>query len=126
MVKVTEVKNSATDVNQKNKELTTVDENGKRYVLQRPSFLKGLNLLKSLGDLANNKAYYDQVYCLSWIKSIDDVPVVLNSQLEIDALCQRIDHEGIFAVREKIYETIEKMVENSQNENENAENFAKK
>jgi hypothetical protein len=132
MTKVSNIK-SSTAHNNKNAEFETVDELGRKYVLRRPSYLKGLQLAKALGELAENTVYYQSVYYFSWIKSIDGVDVSIGSVLEIEALAARIDHEGVIAIREKIFEianasakTPEELKVQAEEEEKATQTFAKK
>jgi hypothetical protein len=132
MTKVSNIKSSV-EQNDKNSEFTTTDELGRTYVLKRPSYLKGLQLAKALGELAENTVYYNSVYYFTWIKSIDGVEVPMGSILEIEALANRLNHEGVIAIREKIIEmanasakTKEELEAQTEEENKNIQNFAKK
>lgn len=132
MTKVSNIK-SSTAVNDKSAEFTTTDELGRTYVLKRPSYLKGLQLAKALGELAENTAYYNSVYYFTWIKSIDGMDVSIGSIMEIEALAQRIDHEGVIAIRDKIFEiananakTAEELKSKAEEEQKATQSFAKK
>jgi hypothetical protein len=132
MTKISNIK-SSTSQNDKNAEFTTVDSLGRTYTLKRPSYLKGLQLAKALGDLAENTAYYNSVYYFTWIKSIDGVDAPMGSVMEIEALAQRLDHEGVIAIRDKILEmanvsgkTQDELEAQADQEKKSTQAFAKK
>jgi hypothetical protein len=136
MVKVSNIKNSASqneNLNDKNAEFSVTDSLGRTYILKRPSYLKGLQLAKTLGDLADNNAYYNGVYYFTWIKSINGFEPPMGTVAEIEALAQKIDHEGIIAIREKVLEvanaagkTQEELEEQQEQENKTVQKHAKK
>lgn len=104
MSKVTNVQSSASEeiLSQSKNEIEVIDETGRKINLKKPGILAEFKLVKMLGDTAKNEVYMNMVLPLMYVSSIDGLPVALNSEKELEALIQRLDHHGIKAVVEAV------------------------
>ena len=104
MSKVSNVQSSASEeiLSQSKNEIEVTDEAGRKIQLKKPGILAEFKLVKMLGDTAKNEVYMNMVLPLMYVSSIDGLPVALNSEKELEALIQRLDHQGIKAVVEAV------------------------
>lgn len=69
---------------------------GKKFLMRKPSPLAQFRIAEALGALASNQAYMEMVTPLLWLGAIDGDPVALpTSKLELEALIQRLDDDGM-------------------------------
>jgi hypothetical protein len=79
-------------------EATITDSKGRAIVLKKPGVLAQYRLVEALGKTASNEVYMGMVLPLIYIASIDGEPVSATNKLQIEALIQRLDEDGIQAV----------------------------
>lgn len=85
---------------------TIKDARGRTITLKKPGVLSQFHLVEALGDAAQNQVYMGMVFPLLYVASIDGVtekPV--RTKLQVEALIQRLDEEGIEAVVEGVRQT---------------------
>ena len=82
------------------------DARGRRIRLTRPPVLAQYKLVQLIGgEAAANGAYVQMVLPLLFVAAVDDDPVSFPAKaIEIDALIQRLDEDGIVAVTKGVYE----------------------
>ncbi len=86
-------------------EHTVTDNLGRDIVLRKPGVLAQYNIVKIVGQASSNEVYMAMVMPLIYVASINGEKVPTpKSQLEIDALIQRLDEEGIEAVMKGVEE----------------------
>lgn len=103
-VKVTEHKKA-------NNEIIVTDKRGRNITIRRPSLLENSNFLLALGEAADNKAYMNQFGFINWVSSINGEKVYHpTDKLEVDAIINRLDHDGYEAVLEGFVKFIEQNV----------------
>lgn len=78
-------------INNANKTVNVKDDLGREIVLRKPKYSHYLNLLKALGNLANNEAYVKHVTIFSAVVSIDGQPQPLNSAIDLDHLVKVLE-----------------------------------
>lgn len=84
-------------------DVTVTDARGRKIVIRRPPVLGQYRLAEALGQAASNQVYYGMCVPLLYVGSIDgDANLPMNSKREIEALIQRLDHDGLEAVSEGI------------------------
>ena len=93
---------SADLVNNARAPVTVTDAKGRAIVLRKPGVLAQYRLVETLGASASNEVYMSMVLPLIYIESIDGDVVSTAKRLQIDALIQRLDEEGIKAVMEGV------------------------
>lgn len=93
---------SADLVNNARATVTVTDAKGRAIVLRKPGVLAQYRLVETLGASASNEVYMSMVLPLIYIESIDGDVVSTAKRLQIDALIQRLDEEGIKAVMEGV------------------------
>ena len=93
---------SADLVNNARALVTVTDAKGRAIVLRKPGVLAQYRLVETLGASASNEVYMSMVLPLIYIESIDGDVVSTAKRLQIDALIQRLDEEGIKAVMEGV------------------------
>lgn len=80
-------------------EYTVTDDRGRKLTLKKPGILKRLNLIKIVGEHAANAMYWVNVAPVLYLAAIDGEAVAQPiSQMQLDALLQRLDDEGITAI----------------------------
>lgn len=80
-------------------EETVTDARGRRLHMRKPGVLAQYRLTEALGDLASNDRYAQMCLPLIYLGSIDDEPIFMpKSKLEIEALIQRLDEDGLQVV----------------------------
>jgi hypothetical protein len=86
-------------INQKNKfNITVYDSVGRKIEIEKPNLLKKSIFIQILGKLANNSAYTNSFWWVSWIKSINDEPVRLTTKIDYEKLLQRLDDEAVVSI----------------------------
>ncbi|HKT53323.1 MAG TPA: hypothetical protein VJP88_02650 [Caulobacteraceae bacterium] len=91
---------SAQIVREAKKETVVTDARGRRIRLARPSVLAEYKLTLVVGaEAAANRTYMQMLYPLLYVTAIDDDPVFFPAKaIEIDALIQRLEDDGVDAV----------------------------
>lgn len=101
-VKVT-LKPSEEIVKLANAEVTVTDARGRVLTLKKPGVLAQLRLVKALGDTAANDTYRLMVLPVLYVSMIDgDVVPPPSSELEVEALFQQLDDDGLRAIGEAV------------------------
>lgn len=97
-------------VREAKKETVVTDARGRRIRLARPSVLAQYRIIQVLGgEAASNGTYVQMVLPLLFVAAIDDDPVFFPAKpVEIDALIQRLDEDGIAAVMKGVSENFAK------------------
>jgi hypothetical protein len=92
------------------KETVVSDARGRRIRLTRPSALAQYKIVQVMGgDSSSNATYVQMVLPLLFVSAIDDDPVFFPAKaIEIDALIQRLDEDGIAAVMKGVSENFAK------------------
>ncbi|PKN07938.1 MAG: hypothetical protein CVU24_17995 [Betaproteobacteria bacterium HGW-Betaproteobacteria-18] len=86
-------------------DVLVTDKRGRSFKLKKPGVLAQFRLVEALGDVAKNEVYMGMVLPLIFIVAIDDDPVVQPaSKLQVEALIQRLDEDGIEAVMNGVQE----------------------
>lgn len=90
--------------------VTVQDAKGRTIHMQKPGVLAQYRLVEAVGnEAAKNEMYMAMVMPLIYVFQIDDDPVVQPStKLQVDALIQRLDEDGIAAVMAAIEEHFSK------------------
>lgn len=83
------------------------DVKGRQITLKKPGVLAQFRLVEVLGGAtASNQAYMGMVFPLIYVSAIDgDVVHLPKSKLEVEALIQRLDEEGVQAVHTAVQES---------------------
>ena len=80
-------------------EVTVQAASGLNITLKKPGVLAQFRLIEALGDTAENRTYTSMVLPLIYVAAIDGDPVYPpNSKVEVEALIQRLDDDGLAAV----------------------------
>lgn len=88
-------------------EFSVTDARGRRLTLRKPPLLTQFKLVEILGPTAENSTYLNMVLPIAYVAAIDDEQVRFpSSRLELDALIQKIDEDGLEAVHRGIAEHI--------------------
>lgn len=76
------------------------DSTGRTITLKKPPVLAQYQIIKALGgEVSQNQVYVGMVLPLLYVAAIDGVAVnPLRTDLQVDALIQRLEEEGIAAV----------------------------
>lgn len=74
-----------------NKTVSITDDLGRIIVLRKPKLSHYLNLIKSLGKLAENQTYVDHVTIFSAVVSIDGNLISLKAPIDIDWLVLELE-----------------------------------
>jgi hypothetical protein len=86
-------------------EVTITDEQGRSIVLRKPPILAEYRIVEAMGDSAMNAVYHAMVAPLIFVSSINGDEVELpTTKRQIEALIQRLDHDGIKAVNKSVQE----------------------
>jgi hypothetical protein len=81
------------------REAVVKDKAGRSITLTRPGALAQFRIVKALGDLAANSTYMQMVFPLLFVTAIDgEATLFPRSDLEVEAIIQRLDEDGIAAV----------------------------
>lgn len=82
-----------------NEESTVVDALGRTIKIKKPGVLSQYRLIEALGDSAANSTYMNMVLPLIYVTAVDDLVVYQpKTKLEVEALIQQLDEDGIRAV----------------------------
>lgn len=88
------------------------DTRGRAITLKKPGVLAQFRLVEALGDSAQNTVYMGMTFPLLYVSAIDGSPLnPLTNKLQVEALIQRLDEEGIAAVVEGVAEHFGKKTE---------------
>ncbi len=88
------------------------DTRGRTITLKKPGVLAQFRLVEALGDSAQNTVYMGMTFPLLYVSAIDGSPLnPLTNKLQVEALIQRLDEEGIAAVVEGVAENFGKKTE---------------
>lgn len=101
MTKVTmnETPPSAELIAKASPEAAVTDARGRVFTLKKPGVLSQYRLVDLLGDSAKNEVYMAMVLPLTYVSAIDGDPSAQpNTRLQLDALIQRLDEDGIAAI----------------------------
>lgn len=75
------------------------DAEGRVFVLKKPGSLQQLRLLEGLGMLTANPGYMAVAQQVQYLVSIDgEVLTPVTNKIQLEALVQRLDDHGIYAV----------------------------
>lgn len=86
-------------------EVIVEDARGRVITLRKPSVLSTYRFIEALGKSADSETFCNMVMPLQYVIGIDeDLSVPLNTRRELDALIQRLDHDGIDAVMKGVAE----------------------
>lgn len=85
-------------------EADVLDARARVIKLRKPGVLAQYRLVETLGESASNQAYMGMVLPLIYVASIDGEAVNARTKMQIEALIQRLDEEGIRAVMEGVQE----------------------
>ena len=93
-------------IKQATQPVTVQDAKGRTIHMQKPGVLAQYRLVEAVGnEAAKNEMYMAMVMPLIYVFQIDDDPVIQPStKLQVDALIQRLDEDGIDAVMAAIAE----------------------
>jgi len=81
------------------------DEAGRTLTLKKPGVLAQFRLVEALGEAAKNQVYMGMVFPLLYVSAIDGTVVnPPTTKLQVEALIQRLDEEGIAAVVDGVSE----------------------
>lgn len=79
------------------------DSRGRMLTLKKPGVLAQYRLVEALGDSAKNEVYMGMVLPLIYVAAIDGSPEAPpTTKMEVEALIQQLDEEGIKAVMEGV------------------------
>ena len=86
-----------------NEALSFVDALGRTITIKKPGVLAQYRLIEALGDAAKNETYRVMVLPLLYVTAIGDIYIPPpKTKLEVEALIQQLDEEGIQAVMEHV------------------------
>lgn len=80
------------------------DERGRKITLKKPGALAQFRLIDMLGNSASNETYVAMVLPLIFITDIDGEFVLMQNRIQLDALIQQLEQEGINAVHKGVQE----------------------
>jgi len=84
-------------------DLAIVDAKGRKLMLKEPDILAPYRLVEMLGNSAENRVYMQMVFPFIYLVAIDDdTNIQLSTKRELEALIQRLGHEGVKALREGV------------------------
>lgn len=84
-------------------EITVLDARHRAIRLKKPGVLAQYRLIELLGESAKNEVYMGMVLPLIFVTAINDAPVYLpTSKIQVEALIQQLDEEGIAAVMQGV------------------------
>jgi hypothetical protein len=87
------------------KETSVTDGRGRMITLKKPGVLAQFQIVKVMGETAKNEVYMAMIMPLLFISDIDgDAVHFPRTELEVDALIQRLDEDGVAAVMLKVQE----------------------
>ena len=79
--------------------IVVVDARGRQITLRKPGVLGQFRLVEALGKTAENIVYLNMALPIIFVAAIDGEPVIPPAtKLEIEALLQRLDEDGLEAV----------------------------
>ena len=108
---------SQTIIKRSQKEYSVTDSLGRIIVVKVPSWLKRANFTKALGkkalneDGTINQLYYGSIMQVMFVKSVDNVPVTLNNEMEIDKWLNILDDEGRIAIEKGCTENFDQAID---------------
>ena len=80
-----------------------VDAKGRALKIKEPDILAPYRLVEMLGAAAENRVYMQMVFPFIYLVAIDaDDNIQINTKRELEALIQRLGHEGVKALREGV------------------------
>jgi hypothetical protein len=85
-------------------EAEVIDARARVIKLRKPGVLAQYRLVETLGESASNQVYMGMVLPLIYVASIDGAPVSARNKMQIEALIQQLDEDGIKAVMEGVTE----------------------
>lgn len=86
-------------------EFDVKDSTGRLFKLKKPGLLAQFRLVECIGDLAKNEVYFNMCRPLIYVAAIDGDPVLQpTSKLQLDALIQRVEDDGLKAIVDGIVE----------------------
>lgn len=107
MAKIT-IKETPTDqvLAKANEETSVIDARGRTITIKKPGVLAQYRLIEALGDSASNQTYMGMVLPIIYVTSIDDLAVHQpKTKIQVEALIQQLDEDGIEAVMRHVNET---------------------
>ncbi|MBO4120286.1 hypothetical protein J5T34_05970 [Cupriavidus gilardii] len=83
-------------------EVTVPDARGRQITLRKPGVLSQFRLVEAMGpEAAANDTYRFMCLPLLYVAAIDGDPVLQpTTKMELEALIQRLDEDGLIAVQE--------------------------
>lgn len=88
-----------------NEETVITDSKGRSIKMKKPGVLAQYRLIEALGEVSANTTYMAMVMPLIYVVAIDDSPVHQpKSKIQVEALIQQLDEEGIQAVMKHVME----------------------
>ncbi len=82
-----------------------VDARGRRFTLRKPTVLSQYRLIEALQESAENRVYMGMVLPLIYVTAINGEPEsVPFTKIQVEALIQRLDEDGINAVMAGVQE----------------------
>lgn len=105
-LKAAEMSPTAQAVQKANEEFVITDERGRKITLKKPGVLAQFRLIEALGgEAAANQTYVNMVLPLLYVAQIDENVIHQpTSKLQVEALIQNLDEEGISAVHRNVFE----------------------
>jgi hypothetical protein len=89
----------------KGAEVKVKDARGRQITLKKPSVLAQYRIVEVAGASAENEVYMSMVLPIVFVTSIDEEFVLQpTSKLQLEALIQRLDEDGIAAVMQGVRE----------------------
>jgi len=86
-------------------EVRVKDSRGRMITLKKPSVLSQYRIVEVVGDSAANEPYMAMILPLIFVTALDDDLIPLpHSKLQLEALIQRLDEDGIAAVMQGVRE----------------------
>lgn len=84
-------------------EFVFTDAKGRAITLKKPGVLAQYRLIEALGPSASNETYVSMVLPLIYVAKIDDdVLTPPTTKIQVEALIQRLDEEGVAGVMENV------------------------
>lgn len=94
---------SAELIREAKKEAVVTDARGRKIRLVKPAVLAQFKIVKILGEAAANQTYMSMVFPLLFVAAIDDdVMFFPTKEIDIEALINRLDEDGIAAVMQGV------------------------
>jgi hypothetical protein len=83
-------------------EVDVMDARARVIKLRKPGVLAQYRLVEMLGESASNQVYMSMVLPRIYVASIDGAPAKVQNKMQVEALIQQLDEDGITAVMEGV------------------------